>query len=588
MRLTWTNELSEQKKLRERWNALVLQMEKPEVFYTWEWAAAVARAYAGSVEPWVATAYEGDELVGVAALAKSSATEAVFLAGTTADYCDFISLPERRKEFVAHVLHALQQAGTRTVVLANLPADSATVAELKVNQSFKSFLRTGYVCGQVRLGSEEERRSLFDSLLKKKKKMMRRSLNSLQRMGPVTLRHDLGAGLANSVLDKFCATQVARFLATGRLSNLVRKERREFLRELARLLAEQGWFDLMSLHAGDPVVAWNYGFRFQGSWFWYQPTIVNKFEALSPGHCLLAKIVEDACRDPETHLVDLGLGAEGYKERFANAQRTTLHATLSCSSADLWRVRGRYHVAEAIKMRSGLESLARRAQAVGRGGQKRVQENGWADTLAWAGRRLRKSIVSTDEVLFFRWLPATEDSGQGQGLVSLDWETLAVAAMRYSEDRETLDYLLRSAARFRSGKNRGYVVLGADGVAQHFAWVAPYEGFAMAELKEVLRAPSLASIMIFDCWTPRELRGQGLYGRMIGQLAALLSAEGKDVWIFSAAANPASLAGIEKAGFQMQLSLSRRKVLLWAKTRRESRGTQERKQAEALSNEAVR
>jgi CelD/BcsL family acetyltransferase involved in cellulose biosynthesis len=572
MHLTWTRELPEQKKLREQWNALVLQMEKPEVFYTWEWAAAVTRAFQGSVEPWIATAYEGDELIGVAALAKPSATEAVFLAGNTADYCDFISLPGRRKEFVGEVLQALRQSGTQTVVLANLPAESATVAALESNQSFKSFLRTGYVCGQVRLGSEEERRALTDSLLKKK--MLRRSLNALQRMGPVTLQHDAGAGLANGALDKFCATHVARFLATGRISNLVREERREFLRELARLLAEQGWFDLMSLHAGDPVLAWNYGFRFQGSWFWYQPTIVNTFEALSPGYCLLTKIVEDACRDPETHLVDLGLGAEGYKERFANAQRTTLYATLSRSGANLWKVRARYHVAEAVKKRPGLESLARRVQKVGRSCQKRVGESGWADTLAWAGGRLRKSIVSTDEVFFFRWSPEKDDLGPGPGLVWLSWEILAAAAMRYAEDCETLDYLLRSAARFRSGKDRGCALLGADGSAQHFAWVAPYEGFAMAELNEVLRAPSPASVMIFDCWTPRELRGRGLYGRTIGQLAALLSAEGKEVWIFSAAANPASRAGIEKAGFQMQLSHSKRKVLWWAKTRRESRGTQ--------------
>ena len=173
MRLTWTSELSDPT-LREQWNSLVFQMERPEVFYTWEWAAAVARAYEGRVMPWIATAYEGDQLVGVAALAKSSGTEVSFLTGTTADYCDFISLPERRKEFVARVLDALQQDGTQKLVLANLPADSATVLGLRASTSFKSFFRTGYVCAQVRLGSEEERRSLTDSLLKKK--MFRRSL----------------------------------------------------------------------------------------------------------------------------------------------------------------------------------------------------------------------------------------------------------------------------------------------------------------------------------------------------------------------------------------------------------------------------
>src|SRR5260221_6079190 len=97
MRLTWTHELPEPE-LGEQWNELVFQMEKPEVFYTWEWAAAVVRAYKSGVAPWIATAYEGDELVGVAALAKSSETEAGFLAGPPPGFCRFIFRPAPPQE----------------------------------------------------------------------------------------------------------------------------------------------------------------------------------------------------------------------------------------------------------------------------------------------------------------------------------------------------------------------------------------------------------------------------------------------------------------------------------------------------------
>ena len=564
MRLIWTSVLPEQPEIREQWNNLVFQMEKPEVFYTWEWAAAFTRAYQGSAQPWIATAYEDDELVGIAALVRSSPTEAAFLAGTTADYCDFFSRPEKREELVALVLREVQAAGIRTLVLANLPADSATVPALKANPSFKSFLRTGYICAQVQMGSEEDRRALAEAL--PKKKMFRRSFNTLRRIGPVTLQHDVSAGLKRAVIERFCGTHVARFLATERISNLVSAQRREFLIELARLLGERGWFDLMILRAGSWVLALNYGFRFHGSWFWYQPTIINKYEEVSPGYCLLAKIIEDACRHPEAQLVDLGLGAEGYKERFINAQRTTLHATLARSSRDLWKVRGRYQAAETIKRWPRLEASARRLLRIAQDVRKRVAENGWASALAWAGGRVQRSFASDDEVLFFQWRNGA-GSAKPEGLVPITWEILAAAAMRYSEDQETLDYLLRSAMRFRTNHSRGYALLGTDGVAQHFAWASPYEGFAMDELKEVLHAPSPGSVMIFDCWTPRALRGQGLYAQAISRFAALLSAEGKDVWIFSAAANPASVAGITQAGFQRQASHSRRKVLWWVKTR---------------------
>jgi CelD/BcsL family acetyltransferase involved in cellulose biosynthesis len=562
VRLSWIRELPEDGKLREQWDALVLESEQPEVFLTWEWAAAVAQAYGSTLQPWIATAYEGEDLVGVAALARSSTKEAVFLAGTTADYCDFVSRPAIRQEFVDQVLYDVNQAGIRSVVLANLPADSATVAALNSNRLYKSFLRTGYACGQVRFASEQEREWVTQSLLKKKK--FRRSLDALDRLGPVTLRHDFGDGLPGSGLDEFYERHVARFLATGRLSNLVMKERRKFLSELARLLGERGWFDLMNLWAGDRLVGSNYGFQFQGSWFWYCPTIVNEFEDLSPGICLLAKVVEDAVHNPEVHLVDLGLGTEGYKERFANAERTTLHATLNRSTLVLLRARGRYHAATAIMTRPRLESLMRRAQQRVRLGKQHVRENGWISMLACAGQRLRRSLVSTDEVRLFQWQNSSASPLPHSRLVSLSWEILSAAAIRYSEDNETLDYLLRSAQRFRSPAHAGFALLGEDDIAQQFAWVAPYQGFAVPQLGEVLlHAPSSESVMIFDCWTPREIEGHGLFVRTIEQLAARLSAVGKDVWIFSAA-DPALLAAFESSGFRMQSFLVKRKVLSWS------------------------
>jgi len=582
VQLTWTSELPQESPLREQWDALVFQMEKPEVFHTWEWAAAVTQSYRATLEPWIATAYEGGDLVGVAALARSSTRAAVFLAGTTADYCDFISRPTMRHEFVDQVLRGVSEAGVRSVVLANLPADSASVAALKSNRLFKSFLRSGYVCGQVRFGSEQERQWVTQSLLKKKK--FRRALDALDRLGPVTLRHEFGDGLSSD-LDAFYERHVARFLATGRLSNLVMKERRKFLSELARLLSERGWFDLMNLRVGDRVVGSNYGFRFKGSWFWYCPTIVNEFENLSPGICLLAKVVEDACHDPEVHLVDLGLGAEGYKERFANAERTTLHVTLNRSTLDLLRAKGRYHAAAAIMTRPRLESFVRRAQQRVRLG-KHVGEGNWISTLAGAGRRLRHSLGSTYELRLFQWQRPASPSRHSR-VVPLTWEILSAAAMRYCEDCETLDYLLRSANRFRSGEHTGFTLLGEDDVAQEFVWVGPYEGFVIPQVGEVLRASSPESVMIFDCWTPRELGGLGRFGRAIEQLAARLSAEGKDVWTFSAP-DPILLEAIENAGFRMQSSIVKRRILSWSRTSQVSPGMPERKPTEALSKEVVR
>ena len=109
----------------------MLQMARPEVFYTYEWALAVDRAYRASMPPLLFLAYEDDSLVGVVALATDSLRRrAFFLANTTADYCDFLCAPRYHLEFMDAVFAQLRGLNLANLQLANLPADSPTATAL--------------------------------------------------------------------------------------------------------------------------------------------------------------------------------------------------------------------------------------------------------------------------------------------------------------------------------------------------------------------------------------------------------------------------------------------------------------------------
>lgn len=348
--------------LARQWNELVWKMECPEIFYRHEWALAVSRAYRDSTTPLLMLAYERDSLVGVVALATDPLqNEATFLAGATADYCDFISRPEHRSDFVALVFNELLSLKTRLLVLPNLPADSATSRALSFaahTSEYSLFSRPAFRCAQVAFSSPEQRESTKHAV--QRKQMLRRHLKGMAKIAPVEVRHLKSWEDIAAALPKFEQAHVARFLSTGRVSNLARGERRAFLTELAELLSRTGSMTLSSLNVGDEPVAWNYGFQFAGSWFWYQPTFDGRFQRYYPGLCLLAKIVEEACDRPELSRVDLGLGAEGYKERFATAARETLHVTITASAARHVREIVRYHAASIIKSSPPLEHYVRR------------------------------------------------------------------------------------------------------------------------------------------------------------------------------------------------------------------------------------
>jgi len=340
-------------------------MGPPEVFYTYEWACAVQAAYRESLHPLLFLGYEADELVGVVSLATDEAGRvASFLAGTTADYCDFVSGRKERAEFVAGVLSKLKELNFRDLTLANLPGESATVAAIRAaaeEHRFHVYMRPAYVCAQVDLGQGEARQGLKASLQGKKK--LRQYLRAMEREGRVEVKHLHSADEIASALPRFVTAHVARFRSMGRISNLERAERQHFLAELAARFTGTDTVTFTEMSVGDRAIAWNYGFQHQGSWFWYMPTFDTRDEANSPGYCLLAQIIIEACGRPEMRLVDLGLGAEGYKERFGNSSRQTLYTTLTLSRARHWREVARYRAATTIKNSPRIETAIRGLRA---------------------------------------------------------------------------------------------------------------------------------------------------------------------------------------------------------------------------------
>ena len=135
LRIVLHPEIPEDPQLCRQWNNLALQMERPEVFYTFEWAQAMQSAYHATLKPLLFLGYEGDELVGVASLATDADQEnASFLAATTADYCDILSRPQLRTEFTDAVLaESLVQLDELARIIAELDEftnDPTTVLSL--------------------------------------------------------------------------------------------------------------------------------------------------------------------------------------------------------------------------------------------------------------------------------------------------------------------------------------------------------------------------------------------------------------------------------------------------------------------------
>jgi len=169
VRVTVLNEIPEDPDLSEAWNNLVLAMDTPEVFLTYQWALAASRGFQQNLSALLVLMYEAEQLIGVAALAvdPKAPRAAFFLTSSTADYCDIVSAPANRRTVLVALLEEIQKRGLSDLVLANVPANSATLKELPGVAGASHFYvasRTAYNCGVVQLGGEEERETLLRDL----------------------------------------------------------------------------------------------------------------------------------------------------------------------------------------------------------------------------------------------------------------------------------------------------------------------------------------------------------------------------------------------------------------------------------------
>ena len=246
------------------------------------------------------------------------------------------------------------------LVLANLPADSATVPALRLSavlRGYNLFSRPAFQCPQVLLRSAEQRESVSRSVRQKRE---RRYLKALAAKAPVVVDHLTSSDLIAAALPSFSKAHVARLSAMGRTSHLDNPQRIAFLLEVAKLLSAHGWVTLSQLRAGDHPIAWLYAFRFARHWSFYQMTFDSSFGEFSPGSGLRLKVIEEACDSSETDFVDLGLGGEHHKQRWSTDTRQTLDVALARSTVTYLRIAARYHAAAAIKSSPRLESYVRR------------------------------------------------------------------------------------------------------------------------------------------------------------------------------------------------------------------------------------
>jgi CelD/BcsL family acetyltransferase involved in cellulose biosynthesis len=307
-----------------QWDQLLQEDPDATVFQTREWIESWWAAFGAQNKLMMIGVLADARLIGIAPLMRDARGARILFVGRgQADYQDIIARPEDRKRVIRAVIEVLHQTpGWSVMEFGNLPESSPTTDLLPAASRLAGFriLRgTDEICPVLlREGPEPTPHSLAG------KYRVRRASNYFRRQGDLVVTDLRDPHEALSYLAAFFDQHIRRWKGTPTPSLFNNEAKRQFYENLIERLLPTGHllFSVATLD-GQPI-AFHFGFDFGGRVFWYKPSFEPRLAQHSPGTVMIEHLIRHVLNNDRREL-DFTLGAEPFKQRYANAQRINVN-----------------------------------------------------------------------------------------------------------------------------------------------------------------------------------------------------------------------------------------------------------------------
>lgn len=316
---------------RELWNDFLRSSGQNCIFLTHEWFLSWWKSFSEekSLEILLFKDKE-DGLVGIAPLMREGNILRFMASREVTDYCDFIVLEGKEKEFFDSLFDYLksQYSEIRSIELWNIKQSSPTLLflpQLAPHHDFSFSSLESDVTPVLSLPSSYEK---FLMLLgRKSRHELKRKLRRMEAL----------EGLRNERIKdpKELQTAVRAFIHLHRKSGKAkekfwkRKGMEDFFQELVLRFSQKGWVELNFLFHQEKIMASLLSFLYEDTLYFYNITYSRDYAWYSPGLYLFHKRLKHAIEEKKKQ-ADFLRGREKYKYVFGAKESKILDLTLIC------------------------------------------------------------------------------------------------------------------------------------------------------------------------------------------------------------------------------------------------------------------
>jgi len=282
--------------LAERWNQLLARSRSDTIFLTWEWCRAWWKAYGGGRSVFVLTAWQGQELVGVAPFYKdfvrrwyhrSMCLRIIGAGSGDSDYMDCFAEPGLENTILSGFVELLESCREDWDLLQieGMREDSPFLSALREVSWQVEWPLSAYdvPCATLRLPRTwDEYLHTLRPRVRTKARACIEYLEQLKLM-PAACRTETEVDVW---LTELFDLHMRRWQQRNRPGVFRDASKRAFYHELSKSALKKGWLAFHRLAWGERPLSLQYGFRYQNRIYILQEGFEPSFDRLRPGFAL--------------------------------------------------------------------------------------------------------------------------------------------------------------------------------------------------------------------------------------------------------------------------------------------------------------
>jgi len=303
--------------LKDKWNELLFSSEQDCIFFTHEWISSWWKCFSEDNFLEILTFKDkGGSLAGIAPFMTKDKILRFIASQEVSDYCDFITLDERREESYENLLSYLKTnySDIEKIELMNIQSSSPMLSFLPgfaPEYGYSSSFAETEVAPLLELPSSYE--DYIKSLSKKCRHELRRKLRRMESLEGVKVTKITDTKELQSSLETFIALHREGSPSKQRFWG--KKGMSSFFLEIASRFSRQKWVELNFLYHEDRIMAALLNFSYSDQVYFYNVAFNKDFARYSPGIFLFNHCIKQAISEGKRK-ADFLRGREKYKYYF--------------------------------------------------------------------------------------------------------------------------------------------------------------------------------------------------------------------------------------------------------------------------------